>query len=287
MNRKRENDRGERSKSPTPECVSEHYSSGYEENRLLSGAGKLECARSRELLTRLLPPAPAVVLDVGGGPGAYACWLAKRGYEVHLIDIVPLHVELAAKASLRQPDTPLASIEIGDACALERQDGSVDAVLMFGPLYHLTDRQQRILALKEALRVIRKGGVLLAVGISRFASALDGLRSRFLEDPSFFEIVMADLRDGQHRNPTENPDYFMDTFFHHPDELQSEVKEAGFGRIEIFGVEGPGWLAPDFDDWWRDEDLRSRLLAVARLLETERGMLGTSAHMMVAASKDA
>ena len=104
---------------------------------------------------RYVPSLPAVIFDVGGGPGVYACWLAKQGYEVHLVDATPLHVELARQASQAQPDAPLASIEIGDACSLKRSDESCDVVLLFGPLYHLTERVDRLTALHEAHRVLR------------------------------------------------------------------------------------------------------------------------------------
>ena len=59
--------------------------------------------------TLLCPPPPRVVLDVGGGPGRYACWLAVGGYDVHLVDPVPRHVEQALAASAAQPDHLLAS----------------------------------------------------------------------------------------------------------------------------------------------------------------------------------
>src|SRR5262245_63908070 len=153
--------------SPRPEAIAAHYASGYEADRLHRGAGRLDRERSRELLERFLPPAPAAVLDVGGGPGGHACWLAARGYQVHLIDITPLHIELARQASARQPEAPLASAEVGDARSLTWADGAADSVVLFGPLYHLTDRMDRLLALREAHRVLRPGGVLLAAAMSR------------------------------------------------------------------------------------------------------------------------
>ncbi|MDP9363603.1 MAG: class I SAM-dependent methyltransferase [Chloroflexota bacterium] len=65
---------------------------GGERGRLVEGGESLVLVRTRELLRRYLPPAPADVLDVGGGAGVYAAWLAAAGYHVHLIDPVPLHV---------------------------------------------------------------------------------------------------------------------------------------------------------------------------------------------------
>jgi SAM-dependent methyltransferase len=271
--------------SPVPEAIAAHYASGYEAVRLHQGAGQLDRERSREILARFLPPAPATVLDVGGGPGGHACWLAARGYQVHLIDITPLHVELARQASARQPNAPLASAEAGDARSLSWPDGTADAVVLFGPLYHLTDRADRLRALREAHRVLRPGGGLLAAAISRFASALDGLCRGFLKDPHFAAIVRRDLADGQHRNPTGRPEYFMDTFFHHPDELRAEVVESGFASAAVYAVEGSCWLLPDFDAWWEKGAYRDRLLQVARTLETEPCLLGVSAHLVAAATR--
>ena len=272
--------------SPRPDEVASHYASGYEAERLQVGAGQLDRERSRELMARFLPPAPATVLDIGGGPGGHACWLASRGYKVHLIDVTPVHVELAKKASAAQPTLPLASAEIGDARCLSWTTCSVDGVVVFGPLYHLTNRDDRLQALREAFRVLRPNGVLLAAGISRFASTLDGLSRGFLKDPQFADIVRQDLKDGQHRNRTGNPNYFMDTFFCHPDELRAEVTEAGFTTAEIYAVEGPCWLLPDFDSWWTNDELRERLLGIVRALEREPSMLGVSAHLVAVATKN-
>jgi SAM-dependent methyltransferase len=192
---------------------------------------------------------------------------------------------MARQASARQPEAPLATAAIGDARSLSWSDGEADAVVLFGPLYHLTNRVDRLRALREAHRVLRPGGTLLAAAISRFASTLDGLCRGFLKDPPFADIVRQDLMDGQHRNRTGRPEYFMDTFFHHPDELRTEVVEAGFASVAVYAVEGPCWLLSDFDDWWENGEYRERLLRIARTLETEQCLLGVSAHLVATATK--
>jgi ubiquinone/menaquinone biosynthesis C-methylase UbiE len=259
-----------------------HYEEGLERDRLLrGGAGRLEYLRTRELLARYLPPPPVTVLDVGGGAGVYALPLAREGYSVHLIDPVPLHVDQAREASALQRDAPLTSAEVGDARRLAWDDDSVDVVLILGPLYHLTSRDDRLKALREAYRVVRPGGVLAAAAISRFASTYDGLLRGFLEDPGFEEIVERDVREGQHRNPTGRLKWFTTAYFHHPEELRDEVIEAGFVVETLVGIEGPGWVLPDLDSWLKDPPRRSRLLEAVRRVEKEPSLLGASAHILL------
>jgi ubiquinone/menaquinone biosynthesis C-methylase UbiE len=248
---------------------------------LRGGAGRLEYLRTRELLARYLPPAPASVLDVGGGAGVYALPLAREGYSVHLIDAVGLHVEQAREASALQPDAPLAGAQGGDARRLVWSDESVDAVLLLGPLYHLTSRVDRLQALHEAYRVVRPGGVVAAAAISRFASTYDGLLRGFLEDPMFQEIVERDLREGQHRNPTGRAEWFTTAYFHLPEELRNEATEAGLSVEALVGVEGPAWILPDLDSWLEDPQRRSTLLETIGRVETEASLLGATAHILV------
>jgi len=263
-----------------PDEVVTFYARGLERDRLSGGQGALEFARTRTLLERYLPEPPAVVADVGGGPGRYAVWLAERGYRVHLIDPVPLHVEQARAAAGGRPGAVLASAEVGDARALRLPDASADAVLLLGPLYHLPERADRLQALVEARRVCRRGGVVIAAAISRFASTLDGLRAGYLEDPSFAAVAAGDLRDGRHRNPTGDPAYFTTAYFHRPEDLAAECAEAGLSHEATLAVEGAAWLLPDLDARLADERRRAVLLAALAALETEPTLLGVSAHLL-------
>ncbi|MBV9324836.1 MAG: methyltransferase domain-containing protein [Chloroflexi bacterium] len=258
-----------------------HYNRDLERRRL-SHDSQLEWVRTQELLERHLPPPPASVLDVGGGPGAYAAWLAGRGYTVRVIDPVARHVAEAEATSHEQPDHPF-TVALGDARHLEEPDAAYDAVLLMGPLYHLVERSDRLLALREARRVVRPDGCVVAVGISRFASLLDGLRSGWLGDPVFSAIAEQDLKTGQHRNPEpeRRPEWFTTAYFHRPDELVEEAAAAGLLIDGVFGIEGPGWLI--WRERWDDLHQRAQLLYAARALEAEPAVSGTSAHLMVIA----
>jgi SAM-dependent methyltransferase len=259
--------------------IERHYAAGVERGRLAGPS--LERLRTEELLDRFLPPAPADVLDVGGGPGVYAAWLARGGYRLRLVDALALHVEQARAVAALQPEAPFAA-EVGDARSLAAADGSVDAVLLLGPLYHLTERADRVRALEESRRVLRPGGVLAAAAVSRFASLLDGFREGFIADPAFAAIVDRDLREGQHRNPNGREEWFTTAYFHHPDELAREVEDAGLALDAVLGLEGPGWLfAWDRDDpAWLEAALKA-----ARAVEAEPALRAVSAHLFAVARR--
>jgi hypothetical protein len=140
-------------------------------------------------------------------------------------------------------------------------DDTAGMVLLLGPLYHL------------------------AAAISRWGSVLDALARELLEDPRFGRIVEQDLRDGQHRNPTGRPDYFTTAYLHRPEELADEVRAAGLVLNGVYGVEGPGWILPDVVERMADPLRRDALLTVARMLETESAMQGSSAHLLAVARR--
>jgi ubiquinone/menaquinone biosynthesis C-methylase UbiE len=264
--------------------IADYYERTPEEARLKQGPFQLEEARTRELIQRYAPPPPGTVVDVGGAAGAYALWLAEAGYTVHLLDAVPRLVAEAQRRSAAA-GVPLASCRVGDARVLDVPAETADVVLLLGPLYHLTDAGDRAQSLQAAARVLKPGGRLFAAAISRWASALDGLARDLLRDPRFTAIVEQDLRDGQHRNRTERPDYFTTAYFHRPEELAAEVRAAGLALEGVYGLEGPGWILPDVAERMGDADRRATLLRVARMLETEPAVLGSSAHLLAVAQR--
>jgi ubiquinone/menaquinone biosynthesis C-methylase UbiE len=265
--------------------INRYYAQARERNRLTRGKNRLEHFRTRELLSRYLPEPPATIYDIGGGAGVYALWLASQGYDVHLLDAMPLHIEQALGAA-KQANVVLKDAVVGDARQLPYADSSADAVLLLGPLYHLTERGDRLQALREAYRVLKPGGLLFATAINRFASTLDGLFNEYYGDPELIAVNDRTLQDGLHLNP-EGKAFFTTSFFHHPSELRQEILKAGFKLETLVGLEGVGWLLKNFDAMWDDFVKREWILHVVRRLENEESLLGVSSHLMAIGRKAA
>jgi SAM-dependent methyltransferase len=258
--------------------LTEFYTTSEEEEReaAASGHGRLEFERTQEILLRHLPPAPAVIADIGGGTGRYALWLAGLGYRVVHRDIVPLYVE-----QLRAAAGPDSAVEtaVGDARSLDLADESVAAVLLLGPLYHLPRLADRVQVLREARRIVAPGGVVFASTLSRWAARMDGvLRERIYErGPEMLAHIDEVERTGV-LPPLARGGYTAYT--HRPDELRSEFSSAGLEVSDLVSVEGTAFLLTDLTERMDDPQGRHAILESARAHERVPELLGIGPHLV-------
>lgn len=210
-----------------------HYTAIYDEAQRLGSTmrGRLEMIRVREILSKYRPPAPARVADIGGGPGVHAAWLQGEGHRVELLDPIQRHIDAAEKAGV--------SATLGDARNLPWSGESFDVALLAGPLYHLIDASDRCLALSEAVRVVRPGGVVAVVAMNRHANLIGAtIANEVIQRRPIVEEIEA---FGHSRH---NDRMCPRTYYHTVTELQDELTDAGLVEIQVHGVTGPGgWLS--------------------------------------------
>lgn len=258
------------------ERVARRYAVTDEDHRLwVPGLGDLVRLRTWDILDRFLP-AGCAVADIGGGPGTHAAYLAGRGHQVALFDPIERHVDAARRRSAAGPEAAFEA-RIADARHLPLPDRSVDVALLMGPLYHLVDAEQRLLALREAARILRPGGHILAEVITRHAWVIEATVRDLLSEPGIWEDFERNVTTGLSQDPDQTPDGSFFAYFHRPDELEAELRAAGFGDVGLIAVEGFGRILGDLAARMDNPGLLIRAL---RLCESEPSMLGVSAHIV-------
>lgn len=275
--------------------VPAYYTAGREFNRLRTGIGRIEFERTKEILLETLPKPPAVIFDIGGAYGEYSWWLASLGYEVHLFDLFEKNIEMSGWLSAEYPDCRLKSAEVCDARSVPREDGSADAVLLMGPLYHITDYNERAKAISECFRLLKPGGKLYAAALTPFSCLLHNITvyapfeeggHRWLEDEDFIHMIERELDDGCHVNP-DNTVYsgIASAHFHSAKALREELGRGGFGDIRVHGIMGGAWLVHDLDAVWENETTREALMNTVRLLDEREEIIGLSGHLLAVTEK--
>jgi ubiquinone/menaquinone biosynthesis C-methylase UbiE len=262
--------------------IDDFYSATSEEGRLQLGLGPLEFERNKELISRYLPK-KGIILDIGGGPGVYAEWLAGLGHEVHLIDPVEKHIKQANKRS-KQAKKPFKAI-LGEAQKLDFPDNFADVVILHGPLYHLQQKEQRIKALTEAKRILKPGGMVLGFAINHSASTIAALLNGFIHAPEIFDMCKQELTTGIHTPPKNMPGVLPSAYFHRPDELKNELEEAGLTYLDTYPVEGMIWMDKNYFESRSDANKKAQMMELMQIVEKDQSLLSLSPHMMIAGRK--
>lgn len=220
------------------ESIRNYYREIDEWGRLDTPAGQLEMVRCMRLLDDHLPR-QAAILDAGGGPGRYAVELARRGHRVTLVDLCPEHVETAReKLGERRLLNQMDGLYEGDVCDLSKcDDQSFDAVVAFGPFYHLVEDAARREAAGEIARVLRPG----AKAFVQFLPPLSGfvrLLDRASDSPAKVspEVLRAARREQRYRNPTDRG--FQEGNYSRPEQMESLFLAVGLRTVDVVSVSG-------------------------------------------------
>lgn len=139
------------------ECLETYYNHYEEEERLLFRHGQVEYLTTMKLFHDRIPP-NTKICEIGAGTGRYSVALAKEGYDVTAVELIAHNLDI-----LRTKITDTMHIQTYQGNALDLSflpDHAFDATLLLGPMYHLITEEERLAALKEALRITRPGGRL-------------------------------------------------------------------------------------------------------------------------------
>lgn len=272
------------------------YNAGIERNRLRTGIGLIEFERTKEILLEKLPKPPAVIYDIGGAYGEYSWWLSSLGYEVHLFDLSETNIAMSKELAAEYPHVCLKSAMVCDARSIPRLDNSADAILLMGPLYSITEYEERILAIKESRRLLKDDGILFSAALTPYSILIpriatyhidDTKKRAELDDPAFISAVERALSDGCYINTERKiASGLGSSHLHTAKALREELRCGGFVTSAVHGVMGGAWLAPNLDALLEKEETRNLLMKTVRMLDTHEEIIGLSGHLLAVSKKE-
>lgn len=251
------------------EIVNSFYANIDEDSRLQrSRHGQLEYRTTMAYIHRFADK-NSKVLEVGAGTGRYSIALAKEGMEVTAIELVEDNLSV-----LKEHSKGMANIHSyqGDATDLSRfEDGTFDVTLVFGPMYHLYEKEEVHRAIDEAIRVTKKGGVILFAFISVFA---------IMYANNFY----GNWKAGQKENFTEDYKvrHFKEQLFTGYDiaEFEELFKEKSVDWITTAGVDGLLEPIEDRPDFNLSDDDFDAMADWYLAFSEKRELLGSTNHLL-------
>lgn len=191
---------------------------------------KIEFDITKKYLDAYISESGLSIIDIGGGPGRYAFYLAQKGHCVTLVDLSSKNITVAMEKSL-ELGLPLAECVQGNALHLEMFQQVYDVVMLMGPLYHLTRLEERQNAVQQAYRLLKPGGLFIASFISAYAPMQSVLSDPLsIENPS---DLLRYLKDGV--NPKDAG--FTVAYFSGVREARQLMAEVGLKELAFAGVE--------------------------------------------------
>ncbi len=259
------------------------YTRASEETRLNKGLGIFEFERVKMLITKYLSNSSMKILDIGGGTGKYSEWLANKGHQVHLVEPVPKHLMTAQNRALKLKKK--FSVHAGESRKLEFDNNFADLIILHGPLYHLQDQNDRKLTIREAKRVLKNNGFILAFAINYTASTLAGLINGLIHKGTFFEMCAKELTTGIHNPPDDFPWLLAEAYYHNPEQLKAEFQSQDLVFLDMYAIEGMVWLDKDYFSNMANEKRKQTLLELIKITENDPYLLPFSPHMMIVTQK--
>ena len=257
-----------------------YYEHFAEWQRLEAAEGRLEFELSMRHLESQLEPGSRI-LDLGGGPGRYTIALAEKGHQVFLAELSPVLVDIAKQriASSGFQDQVLG-IEVMSALDLGAFDNeSFDAIVCFGPFYHLTKKDEQIQSATEIHRILKTDGQLFTAYIPRW-TGLSNMISRAASTSGQVTVASFSrtLETGVFENPSDRG--FQEAYFFTTDVITGLFESVGFTTVDTVAVQGLG--AGKEEDLYKirdkDRELFETILAAIQENARDKAVLEFGGH---------
>ena len=260
--------------------VVESYENYKEEDRLTTNnARKIEFITTTRVLDEVID-AESKILDCAAGTGVYAFWLADKGHDVIATDITPRHIDIINQTlKTKKYSMNTAVLDATDMSCFA--DDSFDIVLNMGPFYHLITEEQREKCMKECLRVLRKGGLLVTAYIPRYYvfQYIATSNEKYLDEHLAKQLI----ETGVLKHDDEKC-FWTDTYYSSKDEMESIYRRYGLKIVDHFAQDGLAPLLSQKVDKWDENQFKTWCdyhYSVCR----EQSVLGASNHVIIIGRK--
>ena len=277
------------------EKIKNYYKHFDEKNRLQNdNSGKLEFLMTMGILEKNLPQVGAEtgtvdgtesagsvsILDLGGGAGAYSFPLAKKGYKVTLADLSETLLAKAKKQKEEDKVQNLISCDQVNATDLScYKDNSFDVVLLFGPLYHLTEKSEREKCVSEIRRVLKTGGKVFASFIPHLSGSI-ALVQRFCWSPDQVDINTLEecFASDKFKNLSDNG--FQEGYYPTSEEIETLFSANGFDELLVRSIRGFGYEKEDVIYKFKNKNVFSKLLELIDSTAEDKSIIEMCGHAM-------
>lgn len=245
-----------------------YYNKFNEDKRLNSRHGIVEFTTAikyiEEILNTISNPK---IIDVGAGCGKYSIYLHKKGYDVTAIELVK-HNLMTLKKNNSDIDAFCAN-----ALDLSKfKDESFDMVILFGPMYHLISMEDKIKALMEAKRIVKRGGyILISYYMNEYAVITHGFKDNMIKEA----IKNKEIDESFHITPKESDLYSMVRL----DDINYIKNKASLNRVKILSQDGPSDYMRQVINKMDDETFDLYLKYHLSICERAE-LLGASSHVL-------
>lgn len=245
-----------------------YYNKFNEDKRLTHRHGIVEYETTmkyiKEYLNKMNNPK---IIDIGAGTGKYSVALASEGYDVTAVELVK-HNLMTLKAK-----NSTVKAYLGNAINLSKfKDNSFDMVLLFGPLYHLISKDNKLKALMEAKRIVKEDGlILVSYYMNEYAIITHGFKDNNILDA----IKNKEIDDTFHVTPKQTDLYSMVRL----EDIDELNKLSNLKRIKILAQDGPSDYIRPIINKMDDETFKTYMNYHFSTCERKE-LLGASSHVL-------
>ena len=269
------------------EKIKNYYKHFDEKNRLRNdNSGKLEFLMTMGILEKNLPVvstnngAEVSILDLGGGAGVYSFPLAKKGYKVTLADLSETLLAQAKKLKEEDKVHNLISCDQVNATDLScYKDNSFDVVLLFGPLYHLTEKDEREKCVGEIRRVLKTGGKIFASFIPHLSGSI-ALVQRFCWGPDQVDVNTLEecFNSGKFKNLSDHG--FQEGYYPASEEIENLFTTNDFEKQLLRSIRGFGYEKEDVIFKFKNKNVFSKILELIDSTAEDKSIIEMCGHAM-------